>query len=167
MPSILFVCTANRLRSPLAAAMLKKKLGELRIAESWQIDSAGIWATAGQTALPEVVKAAAKIGIDLSSHRSAQVSRELLFDYDLIVAVAAGQKEALLTEFPQLQDSVYLLSDIVERRSYDIPDAPSSEQELKEIIVELDSLIRRGLQSICVLATYLYNTKRNNSQREG
>jgi protein-tyrosine-phosphatase len=167
MPSILFVCTANRLRSPLAAAMFRKKLGELGVAEAWQIDSAGIWAAPGQRALPEAVKAAANVGLELASHRSVRVSRESLFDYDLIVAMTAGQKEALLTEFPRLQDSVYLLSDIVERRGYDIPDAAGSEQELKGLFVLLDGLLRRGLQAICVLATYLHNTKRIQSQREG
>ncbi|MGE5250800.1 MAG: hypothetical protein ACM3QS_11370 [Bacteroidota bacterium] len=159
MPSILFVCTANRFRSPLAAAMLQKKLEEMQVAESWYISSAGLWTTSGRPALPEVVAAAESFGIDLSSHRSTKVIAELVAAYDLIVVMTAGQKEALLTEFPFLQDSVYLLSDITERRSYDIPDPIGSEAELKEVVAEMDSLLERGLRSICVLATYLHNTK--------
>jgi protein-tyrosine phosphatase len=160
MPSVLFVCTANRFRSPLAAAMLKKNLEDLGIAGDWRISSAGTWATPGQPAIPEVFEAAQRFGIDLSGHRSARVSRTLISAYNLILVMQAGQKEALLTEFPHLQERVYLLSYVAERRSYDITDTLGSEQEAPEVIAELDSLIRRGLDSICVLATYLSNNKR-------
>jgi hypothetical protein len=70
-----------------------------------------------------------------------------------------GQREALLTEFPELGERVYLFSEVVERRSYDIPDVPGSEQGVREIGAELEALIRRGLNYICVLATYLHNTR--------
>jgi protein-tyrosine-phosphatase len=83
----------------------------------------------------------------------------LLAEYDLIVVMQASQREALLAEYPQLQGRVYLLSDIAERRTYDIPDALGSEQEMLEVVVELEALIRRGIQSICVLATALNNAK--------
>ena len=159
MPSILFVCTANRFRSPLAAALLMRALEEMAIAESWRIGSAGTWATPGQPALQTVSDAAQGFGIDLSSHRSARVSRRLLAEYDLILVMQASQKEALLSEFPELGKHIYLFSDVVERRSYDIPDLSGSEQGVREIGAELDALIRRGLNYICVLATYLHNTR--------
>ena len=159
MPSILFVCTANRFRSPLAAAFLTKALGEMGITESWRIGSAGTWATPGQPVLQTVSDAAQGFGIDLSAHRSDRVSRRLLSEYDLILVMQASQKEALVSEFPELEERVYLFSDVVERRSYDIPDSSVSEQGVQEISAELEALIRRGLNYICVLATYLHNTK--------
>jgi protein-tyrosine-phosphatase len=159
MPSVLFVCTANRFRSPLAAAFLVMALKEMGIAESWRIGSAGTWATPGQPVLPSVSDAAQGFGIDFSDHRSARVSRQLLSDYDLILVMQASHKEALRSEFPELEERVYLFSDVVERRSYDIPDALASEQGAREIATELNALIRRGLEHICVLATYLHNKK--------
>jgi protein-tyrosine phosphatase len=159
MPSILFVCTANRFRSPLAAAILRKTLEEMGIAASWRIASAGTWAEPGQPVMPGISEAAQRFGIDLSGHRSARVNSRLLSKYDLIVVMQGGHREALLSEDPKLQERVYLLSDVAERRSYDIPDALGSEQEMLEVIAELDSLIRRGLDSICVLATHLSNTR--------
>jgi protein-tyrosine-phosphatase len=159
MPSILFVCTANRFRSPLAAAFLTKALGEMGITESWRIGSAGTWATPGQPVLQTVSDAAQGFGIDLSAHRSDRVSRRLLSEYDLVLVMQASQKEALASEFPELEERVYLFSDVVERRSYDIPDSQVSEQGVQEIAVELEALIRRGLNYICVLATYLHNTR--------
>ena len=159
MPSILFVCNANQFRSPLAAALFTRNLSEQGIADSWSIGSAGIWAVRGLPALPQVASAAETFGLDLSSHRSARVDRHLLSQYDLILVMQAGQKEALVSEDPALEERVYLLSEITERRSYDIPDALGSEQEMRELVAELEALLRRGTQSICVMATYLYNTR--------
>jgi protein-tyrosine phosphatase len=167
MPSILFVCTANRFRSPLAAALLQHSLEKTGIAESWRIGSAGTWATPGQPVLPSVSKAAQGFGIDLSGHRSTRVSRQLLSNYDLILVMQAGQKEALLSEFPELGEHIYLLSEVVERRSYDIPDSLGRENDVTEISADLEALIQRGLDYICVLATYLNNTRHLSELQDG
>jgi protein-tyrosine-phosphatase len=159
MPSVLFICTANQFRSPLAAGLLRQNLDAMGMGDGWRIASAGIWARPGLPALPGILGAAQNFGVDLSGHRSAAVNRQLLSQYDLMLVMQAGQKEALLSEFPELEDRVYLLSEVVERRTYDIPDALGSEQEALEVVAELDSLLRRGVESICVLATYLYNTR--------
>jgi protein-tyrosine-phosphatase len=159
MPSVLFICTANRFRSPLAAAILTQVVDELGISASWRIGSAGTWATPGEPALPPVSQAAREFGIDLSGHRSRRVSQRLLSEYDLILVMQASHHEALLTEFPDLQERLYMLSNVVERRSYDIPDSLESEEGILEVSQELYELIRRGRDYICVLASYLYNTR--------
>jgi protein-tyrosine phosphatase len=158
MPSVLFVCTANRFRSPLGAAIFRKCLEELGIAESWQVSSAGTWAMPGQPALAQVAEMARGLGLDLSGHRSRRINRQILASCDLVLVMQAGHREALLSEDPALEERVYLLSEVAERRRYDIPDALGSEQEMREVIYELDSLICGGLESICALATYLGNT---------
>lgn len=167
MPSVLFVCTANRFRSPLAAAIFAKALEEMGIAEDWRVGSAGLWAMSGQPALEGVAGAARKMGMDLSEHRSARVSGDLLSAYDLILVMEASQREALLSEFPGLDQRIYLLSSVVERRSYDIPDLPESDAGILEVGLELNELVRRGLESICILATYLNNTCRQSEHRDG
>ena len=159
MPSVLFVCNANRFRSPLAAALLERKLQRLGMADAWTIGSAGLWATSGQPALGEVAEAAGRFNIDLSHHRSTRVSRALLASHDLIVVMQSSQREALLTEFPELDDHIYLFSNVVERRTYDISDAVGSAREMLELISELDTLIGRGLESFCVLAASLHNAR--------
>ena len=159
MPSILFVCTANRFRSPLAAAMLRKSLEELGIADTWTISSAGTWAIPGEPVITKVVVPAKRFGIDISDHRSRRVSEGLLSKYDLVLVMQNGQKEALLSEFPQWKEHIYLISEVVDRRTYDVPDALGSERETAEVVAELHSLIQRGLDSICILATSLHNTR--------
>jgi protein-tyrosine-phosphatase len=159
MPSVLFVCTANRFRSPLAAAFLRKNLEELGMSNAWHVSSAGTWAAPGLPVMPGIAEAARDFGIDLSSHQSVRVNRHILSKYDLILVMEASQKEALVTEDPGLRERVYPLSEVTERRSYDIPDALGSTQEMLAVVAELDSLIRRGLESICILATYLKNSR--------
>ena len=155
MPSILFVCTANRFRSPLAAAMLTQALEEMGFGNYWRVTSCGTWATPGQPALQAAVSAARRFGIDLSGHLSTRVSRPLIAEYDLVLVMQASHREALLTEFPDLEEHIHLFSDVVERRSYDIPDSCESEQNVWDISVELNDLIRNGLDRICMLATHL------------
>jgi protein-tyrosine phosphatase len=177
MPSVIFVCRANRFRSPLAAGIFKKALQEeennptpswtIGDARSWRVGSAGTWTAPGQPALPEVYEAAKKLGVDLSNHRSIQVNEQLLLKYDLIVVMQNSQKEALQSEFPHLNEHIYLLSHVVESGSYDIPDSIGSQQEITEISAELNELIRSGLRYICVLATYLHNTRYGSALQDG
>lgn len=177
MPSILFVCSANRFRSPLAAGIFKQALQEAESepntsftvgnAGSWKVGSAGTWTTPGQPVLMETYEAAKSLGLDLSNHRSVQVSEGLLSEYDLILVMQNNQKEALQSEFPQLSEQIYLLSHVVERGSYDIPDAHDSQQEVTEISAELNELIRNGMRYICVLATYLHNIRYGSIYQNG
>lgn len=160
MPSILFVCTANRFRSPFAAAILKQALGEkYPSSASWIVDSAGIWTEPGQPVIPAVAEVARSYGLDLSNHRSVGVSGQLLSEYDLILVMESGHKEALQSEYPSLGDRIYLLSNVVERGSYGIPDTMGSVQEVMEIGRDLNHLVRKGLERIWVLATALHNQK--------
>jgi protein arginine phosphatase len=167
MPSVLFVCTANRFRSPLAAAIFKKSLEEKGVARSWQVGSAGTWATPGQPALPSVLEAARDLGLDLSGHRAARLDAGMLRSYDLILVMQASQKEALQSEFPALYEHIYLLSHVLERRTYDFPDVSGSEREVAEVSADLNTLLRHSQDGICVLATYLHNQRVNTALQHG
>jgi protein-tyrosine phosphatase len=160
MPSILFICTANRFRSPLAAALLKQVLEEeYGASHTWIVGSAGTWAEPGQPVLPVVSAVSGHLGIDLAHHSANRVSYQLLADYDLILVMQSSQKEALQSEFPDLSERIYLFSNVVERGSYDIPDSYRSEEEVLEIGLELSELIRRGRDRICVLASAIHNKR--------
>jgi protein-tyrosine-phosphatase len=159
MPSILFVCTANRFRSPLAAALLWKGQAERGIPEICDVASAGIWARPGLPVMPGLAEIAPKFGIDLSGHRSQPVTALLLSNYDLIVVMQAGHREALLVDDPGLQDRLYLLSEVVENRTYDIPDPLGSTEDALEIAADLDLLIREGTPSLCALAIGMSKTR--------
>jgi protein-tyrosine phosphatase len=167
MPSVLFVCMANRFRSPLAAAIFRKSLEEKGLDGSWQVGSAGTWATPGRPALPGALAAARGLGLDLSGHRATRLDEQMLLAYDLILVMQSSQKEALQGEFPALYEHIYLLSHVLERRTYDIPDVTNSEQDVMQVSAELNALLRHSLDCICILATSLHNLRVNSALQYG
>jgi protein-tyrosine phosphatase len=149
MPSVLFVCTANRFRSPLSAAFFQSALKDFPPAGEWDVDSAGTWTVPGLPVLPDVAMVARKYGLDLARHRSKPVTGALLSAHDLILVMESGHKESLQIEFPLNNNRIYLLSHIVEERSYDIPDLFDSLESILEISGNIYELIRMGYEKIC------------------
>ena len=152
LKSVLFVCTANRYRSPFAAAVFKKRLEDDGKPDRWRIGSAGTWAQAGFLAIPHALRKAQEFGLSLEKHRSVEISREIFSEHDLIIVMEAGHKEALGTEFPGMYNRVFLLSEIVDHVVYDISDPAKNMDEAEEIMDELYNLVQRGYSEICVLA---------------
>ena len=99
MPKILIICTANLCRSPMAAALLRRKLNAEKMVD-WQVGSAGTWARDGNPAPEYGRRLMASVGMDISHHRSRVVTKEILNDADLILTMEEGHKEALRAEFP-------------------------------------------------------------------
>jgi protein-tyrosine phosphatase len=169
MPSVLFLCSANRFRSPLAAGIFQKALAEeerqrtsawgIGRADDWQVTSAGLQAAPRQPVLPDVLDAAAQLGIDLSDHWSERASDLDLRDFDLIIVMQASQLAQLHGQYPQLQERIYLFSQVVDNEYYDIPDDYNSPQGVMGVCVVMNDLIRRRLSYICVLAIALHNKR--------
>jgi len=153
MPSVLFICTANLYRSPLAAAFLRDALKDAPDGNEWVIDSAGTWTKSGTRIHSQTIEDARRFGMDIRAHTSKQVSVELLSRNDLILVMETGQKEALLIEFPDQSKKIHLLSEVVDGRPYDIPDPLSFEGiHDRDIVNELHEIITRGYIKILALA---------------
>lgn len=87
MKRILFVCTGNICRSPLAEALLKRALHE-RSVEEVTVESAGTGAWDGAPASEGAYLVALERGLDLSSHRARLLTREIVEDASLILTMA-------------------------------------------------------------------------------
>ncbi|PYO98327.1 MAG: hypothetical protein DMD61_10145 [Gemmatimonadetes bacterium] len=85
--NILLVCTGNICRSPLAAALLERALGE-RAAEGITVSSAGTGAWDGAPVSEGAYLVGLERGLDLSSHRARLLTRELVEEADLILTMA-------------------------------------------------------------------------------
>jgi len=157
MPSILFVCTANRFRSPLAAAIFRQALLDAHQPGSWRVASAGSWTEPGQPAIRAVQEYVLPLGFDLSAHRSQQVTGALLASFDLVLVMEPSHKEALRFEFPALAERFHLLADVAESGVFAIPDHFRSEQQIEEVVTLLRSLLLKGYRNICTLAEELHN----------
>ena len=152
MPSVLFVCTVNRCRSPMAMALCEAVVRRRFPGENWRIESAGTWTEGGLLVLQVVQRYLAARGLDASRHRSRPVSAPLLHSFQLILTMEQGQKEALQIEFPEVAGRVFLLSEMSGSES-DVIDPPArSYKEMVALGNELDKLIKRGLDRIAVLA---------------
>ena len=74
---IIFVCTGNTCRSPLAEGLMKKLLADRGI-DGIEISSAGLAAYPGDEVSEKSVKAAEKYGVDISAHRSRRINQYML-----------------------------------------------------------------------------------------
>lgn len=83
---IVFICTGNTCRSPMAQGLFQKLLAERGI-DSITCDSAGLFAAEGEPAALNAVIAAEELGADLSQHRSKTLPPELLQTADLFVVM--------------------------------------------------------------------------------
>ena len=84
--TILFVCTGNTCRSPLAEVITRQAL-EDRGWDHVRVESAGTSAAWDAPASEGSLDAAARIGLDLSGHRSQPVMRELIDRADIILGM--------------------------------------------------------------------------------
>ncbi|NIN72515.1 MAG: low molecular weight phosphatase family protein [Gemmatimonadetes bacterium] len=92
--NILFVCTGNTCRSPLAEVIARRAL-EARGWDHVSVDSAGTSAVWGAPASEGSMTAAEAIGLDLSGHRSQPVTAELVQSADIILAMTPNHVEAV------------------------------------------------------------------------
>ena len=90
--NVLFVCSGNICRSPLAAALFEKKLRALGIDDVF-VESAGTMDLEGRGASRSALEVAADNGLDLSHHVSRQVNRSMLEGVDIIVAMTKAHAE--------------------------------------------------------------------------
>ena len=121
MRSVLFVCTANRCRSPMAETLFKQEVARRGEAAQWQIQSAGTWTEQGVPATQFSQIVMARRQLDLTQHRSQLVDGELLRTADIILVMTQNHRESLQAEFPEIAERVYLLSQLVDRK-FDIED---------------------------------------------
>jgi len=145
--NILFVCTGNTCRSPMAAALLREMLAERSIKDI-NVASAGIAAMPGDKASPNAVKAVSELGVDLDGHRSKQIDEELLKTSDLILTMTESHKLAVKSWEPSVWDKTYTLKEYAEMEDSDISD-PFGQSEAKyrqtmeEIRQSLDKIIEK------------------------
>jgi protein-tyrosine-phosphatase len=92
--NILFVCTGNTCRSPLAEGIAREEL-ERRGWRNVRVASAGLAARGGEGATGHAVTVAGRDGIDLSAHRSQPLTPELAGWADLILAMGPSHMAAL------------------------------------------------------------------------
>jgi protein-tyrosine-phosphatase len=151
MRSVLFVCTANICRSPMAVGLFTRmiKLDQ----ELWRVESAGVYAKPGFPAAQNTIKVLEQRGVTFSNHQSRLATPELLEEFQLILTMEKGHKEALKAAYPSLAGKIFLLTEIVGEYRDIVDPIGLSLVDYEDTAKEMESILWRGLSRICELTS--------------
>ncbi|MBW7996270.1 MAG: low molecular weight protein arginine phosphatase [Candidatus Glassbacteria bacterium] len=99
--SVLFVCTGNTCRSPLAETAFRKLLQRNELDRLVEVSSAGLMARDGARASSMAVQVASDRGLDLSPHRSRQLTKKIFKSADMLI----GMQRTHLLPLEQLKQA--------------------------------------------------------------
>ena len=94
---LLFVCTGNASRSPMASALFAKMAKE-RGRDDIRCESAGLQTTPGGRAHPVVIRLCAERGIDLTDHRRRSLSEMHPEEYDYVIVFEEDHRQAVMEQ---------------------------------------------------------------------
>jgi protein-tyrosine phosphatase len=150
--TILFVCTANIARSPMATALFNHQMQKMGLDSRYVGESAGTWGVDGLPAARDGKRTMQARGLDISSHRSRVVTWEIMMNADLVLTMEGGHAEALRFEFRKKRDRIFLLSEMV-GLPFDIDDPYNKGiKEFEGTARELEDILEKGISKIIQLA---------------
>jgi protein-tyrosine-phosphatase len=92
------------------------------------------------------------LGLDISQHRSRIVTRNMLRQFDLILTMESGHKEALTIEFPEITPRLYLLSEMIDEQQ-DVADPIGGQiTDYRYTAARIHRILTQGFDRIVQLA---------------
>lgn len=113
---VLFVCTGNTCRSPMAAALMRKKIQDKFQSEfdpqslPIVVASAGVSAFGGDPASHGALEAIRGYGCSLDQHQSTQLNSRLVEQSDLILAMGQRHRSVIVAQWPEVASKVHLIA---------------------------------------------------------
>ncbi|MCD6317598.1 threonylcarbamoyl-AMP synthase [Candidatus Aerophobetes bacterium] len=145
---ILFVCTGNTCRSPMAEAFFKKSWPQ-KPKEKIKVKSAGTNAIANSKPSEFATKVMREKGIDISSHRATPLTPEIVKEYDLILTMEERHRQRVINLFPFIREKVWLLSEFISGKKEDILDpAGSYLSTYRELALRIEKEINKLMERL-------------------
>lgn len=158
MGTVLYVCRANQCRSAIAAASLRKFIREVAPTSGINVASAGTWASQGASVPASIIELANSIGLPgLSRHRTRRIDYNIIQSADIVIVMELGQREAILSEFPDFKKKVYLLSELAEGSLFDIPDPALPGVNQSGVVLDICRLVEKSTPKIIEMLSEVKN----------
>ena len=147
---VLVVCTANRGRSPIAEAILRRIFAKRGLGDRVTVRSGGLCTheldRAGLPADPFCTAVAARHGLDLSDHIARPLSRSLVEESDLVIVMERWQADVIRTAFRDHSAKVYRLRDLAsvtdDADTADIAGAPA--EKIEAYLLDAERCLTEG-----------------------
>lgn len=137
--NILFVCTGNTCRSPMAQGMLEKMLEDKK--GTYSVDSAGIYVHPNSKITEQAQKQLKKRGIDMGERKAVKITHDSMEKADLVFTMTGTQRRMLVESFPYAADKIHLLGDYTNRGG-DVADPyGGGDEAYAETAKELESML--------------------------
>jgi len=111
MKTILFICTGNICRSPMAEGIFRHLV---RGRGQYKVLSAGLGAMNGQPPSTHAVQAAKELGIDISGQRSRMLTPELVDEADFVFGMTHNHVDTVMMLYPHAAEKTFLLREFDE-----------------------------------------------------
>jgi protein-tyrosine-phosphatase len=146
--TVVFVCTGNVCRSPMAAGLFFEKLVREEKDDHIGVRSAGIWALEGRPASAYALQVMSEHDLDISAHQGRNLTQADIDEADLILVMTQRHAEIIVRDLERTESKVKLLSEMA-GPAYDIIDPyGGSLADYRRTASELRDLVERGYQRI-------------------
>lgn len=150
MTKIMFVCTGNICRSPMAHYYMQKKVKDMGLEDKFLISSCGTYAVTGEPATDNAVISMKEYGVNLENHRATNIDDTDIDNYDYVITLTTQHKKNVLHYYPKLDGKVFTLKEFVlDNKKYMDIDDPWGlniivyKDTAKEIVENVDKLIEK------------------------
>jgi protein-tyrosine phosphatase len=135
---ILFVCTGNTCRSPMAAAIAKDFVTRTKPPIPTRVLSAGAAAVQGEPMTPEGRTALQEMKVEAGPHRSHELTRDMIKDAEVIYGMTKSHVQAVLDMSPSAAGKVFTLdpdgSDVPDPIGGSAPEYRATANRLKQLV---------------------------------
>jgi glycine hydroxymethyltransferase len=145
MKTILFVCTGNVCRSPMAEGIFRRAV---QGRGGFEVLSAGLGAVEGQPPSPYAIQVVKELGIDISSQRSRPLTPELVQRADYILGMTHSHIDTIMLLYPQAAEKTFLLREFDETLDWFEKDISDPIGGSYEVYANCRDQIEQGIASV-------------------